>query len=133
MRLIENSYNQETGITTIVLADKFGKYTGTAKLHPQDVYSKFVGCNIAEARAEIKSLKNRKKYLKVKLKTLKELEKEYLNIGLELNKILINKINYYTKEILKINQTILLIESELYKYIKTREKIINRTKKTNDI
>ena len=49
MKFIKGEYSPETKISTVILQDKHGTYTGTAKLHPNDkkYASEFTGCSIA--------------------------------------------------------------------------------------
>ena len=55
MKFLYSHFNEETGKSIAVLSDKYGKYSGQAKLHPDDKdnASKFAGCRIAYKRALI--------------------------------------------------------------------------------
>lgn len=50
-------YNKDTGVSTVVLSNELGNFTGVARCHPDDRGSRFIGCEIAEHRATIKVLK----------------------------------------------------------------------------
>lgn len=69
-------YDKETGCSTCVIETKYGKFSGTACCHPDDMdmASEKVGCEIAYGRAAIDSLKyERDNVIKPSLKALKQL------------------------------------------------------------
>ena len=69
-------YDKETGCSTCVIETKYGKFSGTACCHPDDMdmASEKVGCEIAYSRAAIDSLKyERDSVIKPSLKALKQL------------------------------------------------------------
>ena len=69
-------YDKETGCSTCVIETKYGKFSGTAYCHPDDMdmASEKVGCEIAYSRAAIDSLKyERDNVIKPSLKALKQL------------------------------------------------------------
>lgn len=69
-------YDKETGCSTCVIETKYGKFSGTACCHPDDMdmSSEKVGCEIAYSRAAIDSLKyERDNVIKPSLKALKQL------------------------------------------------------------
>ena len=69
-------YDKETGCSTCVIETKYGKFSGTACCHPNDMdmASEKVGCEIAYSRAAIDSLKyERDNVIKPSLKALKQL------------------------------------------------------------
>jgi len=70
-KLIKAEFDRETGVSTVIIQNKYGRFTGQAKLHPDDFASKFKGCTYAEERAIIKSLKKQISLLEIKIKTLK--------------------------------------------------------------
>ena len=78
MKFLYGCFNQETGQSVVAIADKYGRYIGYAKLHPEDkkYASKYTGCAIAEGRAWIKALKNQKRYQKYQLKIIENLSKD---------------------------------------------------------
>lgn len=65
MKFISSDYDKETGISTVTIEYKKEKFTGTAKLHPEDKdsVSEVYGGTIAETRAIIKALKKERKVL----------------------------------------------------------------------
>ena len=69
-------YDKETGCSTCIIETKYGKFSGTACCHPDDMdmASEKVGCEIAYSRAAIDSLKyERDNVIKPRLKALKQL------------------------------------------------------------
>ena len=81
MKIIDINYDPNTNITKVSLADKYGQYTGIAKLHPEDKYNynHIVGGEIAEQRAFIKKLSEDIKRNRIMLKAIKNLLKDKLN------------------------------------------------------
>ena len=84
----DNSFNIETGISTITIATDLGFFQGTAKLHDEDrdIVSEFFGCRLAEARAAIKYIKQKNSILKYEINSLNR----YFNN--------IKKIKYYNEK-----------------------------------
>ena len=69
-------YDKETGCSTCIIGTKYGKFSGTACCHPDDMdmASEKVGCEIAYSHAAIDSLKyERDNIIKPSLKALKQL------------------------------------------------------------
>lgn len=69
-------YDKETGCSTCVIETKYGKFSGTACCHPDDMdmASEKVGCEIAYSRAAIDSLRyERDNIIKPSLRALKQL------------------------------------------------------------
>ena len=68
--LVSADFNKKTGISTVIIKNEYGVFTGTAKLNPDDIPSSFTGCRIAEIRAAIKMLKRKIAVLKDRNKIL---------------------------------------------------------------
>lgn len=69
-------YDKETSCSTCIIETEYGKFTGTAHCHPDDMdmASEKVGCEIAYGRAAIESLKfKRDNIIKPSLAALKQL------------------------------------------------------------
>lgn len=77
-KLIHSNYDKITGISTATIRTKYGEFTGTSKLHDEDipVESSFAGCRYAEAKAIMKSKRAEIKELSAQIKVLQDLEKE---------------------------------------------------------
>lgn len=60
-KLIHSEFNPETGVSTVVIQNKYGHFTGTAKLDAADATypSKFQGCEYAEMKAIMSYLDER--------------------------------------------------------------------------
>jgi hypothetical protein len=72
VHLINSDYNEETGVSKVLIDTDLGSFYGFAKLHPEDsdYASKFTGCRYAEIRATIKYLKMKQKIALYGLKLL---------------------------------------------------------------
>ena len=129
MKLIYNDFNKQTGQSIVILADKYGRYVGKAKCHPDDkqFISELMGCALAENRAKIKSLNNKLRITKIKLNTVKTILKTAQE-----SHLLLQHIKNYKNEISKIEQEIEEINFEIVKRIEIRDNIINKIKKPAD-
>lgn len=122
-------YDKETGCSTCVIETKYGKFSGTACCHPDDMdmASEKVGCEIAYSRAAIDSLKyERDNIIKPSLKALKQLyysmrhSKKFNPKSYE-NKMLKRQIENWEMDLNNIN---IMIKSEndwIRDYINTKE------------
>ena len=113
-----SSYDENTGISKVVLATDLGLITGYSSLHPDDkeIASNFAGCRYAEMRAGIKYMKEKIKIAKYQLKTLKKI---YDNLK--------NNKNYNMN-----NKGIKLLEKEIYILEDDIETYKNNIKTLND-
>lgn len=68
MKFISSSYDEETGVSSVTMQHLGKKFTGTAKIHPEEKekQSAYAGCNYAEIRATIQGLKYERKLAKAK-------------------------------------------------------------------
>lgn len=90
-KLKYSNFNKENGLSSIIISTNLGNFEGKCQLHEEDkdIQSEFFGCNIAEARAIIKYLKEKIKLLKSNIKTIKviisnlENSKEYNKNSIE--------------------------------------------------
>lgn len=57
MKFLTSETYPDKGLSIVSVEHKGNNYQGSAKLHPDDVWSEFTGCRFAEERAEIKALK----------------------------------------------------------------------------
>ena len=67
IRICHSEFNSTTGISTVTIKTKLGKFTGKTKLHldDKDYVSNYAGCQYAEMRAL-------EQYMKAKIKIIKE-------------------------------------------------------------
>ena len=123
------NYDKETGCSTCVIETKYGKFSGTACCHPDDMdmASEKVGCEIAYSRAAIDSLKyERDNIIKPSLKALKQLyysmrhSKKFNPKSYE-NKMLKRQIENWEMDLNNINTMIKSEKDWVRDYINTKE------------
>ena len=65
MKFISSNYDEETGISEVIMQHMGKKFKGIARCHPEEEYpSQYAGCALAERRAVIKALKYERNKLK---------------------------------------------------------------------
>lgn len=132
-RKIEGDYSPETKISTVVITDRYGRYIGKAKLHPDDTPNEIIGCTIAEIRAEKARLRKRKSNINIRIGTLEAAKNEFMStlpmFFKEAMRFLDIKIKCYKKQLVDINKEIEYLDEQENKYIKTREYIKTKYKK----
>lgn len=95
VHLIKADYNENTGVSNVMIDTDLGAFIGQAKLHDEDkdYASKYTGCRYAETRATIKYLKMKQKYILGQLKVLhmiketSEIDRLILKLDKELNDV----------------------------------------------
>ena len=77
-KIINSFIDEETGISRIVIKNKYGEFCGFAFCNEKDkpTFSKYVGARYAEIKANMEFYKFRIKQEKIKLKAIKDLEKD---------------------------------------------------------
>ena len=122
-------YDKETGCSTCIIETKYGKFSGTACCHPDDMdmASEKVGCEIAYSRAAIDSLKyERDNVIKPSLKALKQLYYS-MNRSKKFNpksyeyKMLKRQIECWEFDLAVINDMINTERTWMRDYINTKE------------
>lgn len=135
MKIIDINYDPNTNITKVSLADKYGKYTGIAKLHPEDKYNHIVGGSIAQQRAFIKKLSEDIKRNRIMLKAIKDLLKDIKNNNLDISPRIERRfkiaIRNYSQQILVLEKNIEELKEQLKADISLRERIIKNSKAKN--
>ena len=139
MKFLYGYFHPETGQSVVALSDKYGIYTGQAKVHPDDKQfaSQYAGCRLAEKRAWIQKLRTELRRKKIQLKTIQNLRDDIL-INCHLDKISNSseqilhriklKLRDYSNEIKELNENINLLSYEIKKDIEIRDNLIKRTK-----
>lgn len=139
-KIVNETFNADTGLTTVTLQNKYGHFTGTARCCLDDDYSMFQGERIAATRANIEFCKFRIKQEKAKIKALDEiiidynLETKYLDypsfvLGYKLRKqIFLNKRNY-EKNIENFKDSISILKNSIKLMDEERQKVLLRSKK----
>ena len=131
MKLVHSDFDKITGKTSVTVADRYGKYTGIAKLHPEDKNNYIVGGTIAETRAMIKACKSRLSREKIRLQTLISFKNEF-SLSPEDIILLNKKIKLYQKNIEGFKVSIEYRETFLKHYLKERTEISETIKKMMD-
>jgi septal ring factor EnvC (AmiA/AmiB activator) len=131
-KLLAAAYDTDTKISTAVISTRLGQFTGTAKIHPdepEENESKFFGCVLAEARANLKALKALLKEYKIKRTSLIEMK----NIFDSLKNIDQSSLEYrrlkrrlceYNVIINNLEKDIKIIERNIKKAPEQREKMM---------
>lgn len=120
--LIYSNYDNETGVSKVIIENKYGIFEDVALLHPDDkIYeSNFFGCQIAEARCMIQTRKAQIEEINFKIKTLQTFENVLKNS---------KHYNPQSFECRKLRKQIYLLNKEkqdlLHTIQKIKENIIN--------
>lgn len=66
--LIYSNYDAEIGVSTVTIGTKYGVFTSSVKIHPQDkdVASELLGCEFAEMKCQIKAAQKRAEIFEAK-------------------------------------------------------------------
>lgn len=140
MKFLYSYFQKATGKSIVALADKYQRYIGQAKLHPDDKEypSEYAGCRLAQKRAWVKYLRSECRRKKIMLQTIKNLNKDIQLNCQEINPKIQRRINLklrdYTEEITELKDSIIELENQIKKDISTRDNLIKRSnfnKKTN--
>ena len=134
-------YDKEPGCSTCIIETKYGKFSGTACCHPDDMdmASEKVGCEIAYSRAAIDSLKyERDNIIKPSLKALKQLYYS-MNRSKKFNpksyeyKMLKRQIECWEFDLAVVNDMIDTERTWIRDYINTKEALYQniRTNRNN--
>ena len=122
-KIVDEKFNENTGVTTVTIQNKYGHFTGSAYCHPDDSYSMFQGERIAVTRANIKYLKRRISLEKTKLKVLKEFDNSFL-FSYELNRL----GKKYKNNIQDFKDSISILNDSIKKMDEERQKVLLRSK-----
>lgn len=137
MKFLYGYFNEQTGESIVTLANKYGHYTGYAYLHPDDKNnaSQYAGCDLAEKRAWLDSLRKDHRRIKFQLKAIQNLAKD-ININCDYIDPKIKRrfniqLKLYQSALDEIEEEIKELNESIEKSIKIREEILNRTKQNN--
>lgn len=130
-KLLYSNFNKDTGISTVIIRNKYGTFKGKSKLHEsdKDYASNYAGCRFAEMKAEIKCLKKQKADKRLRLTELKyfkkmlEDTKGYNSESLEARKLR-KRIYILNKEIQQLDDTINKAAAALKQEIQERDKAL---------
>ena len=132
-KIVDETFDEISGITTVTIQNKYGHFTGMAQCHPDDEYSMFQGERIAATRANIEFCKHRIVQEKAKIKALKELG---LNTRIDVyagkikeDKKIFKLINRYEKNIENYKDSITILKNSIKIMDEERQKVLQRSKK----
>lgn len=134
MKFLYGYYNDQTGESTVTLANKYGQYTGYAYLHPDDKESasEYAGCNLAQKRAWLDSLRKDRRRISFQLKAIKNLYKDIKHNVQDpdpkITKRFQIQIKLYQTALTEINSDIQELQNLIKKTIETRASILKRSK-----
>ena len=115
-KLLSAEFDKKTGVSTVVIDTDYGKFVGTAKLHPDDkeFASNYTGCYLAELRANRKYIKAQKENIETQYKILTILYKDMLNH---------KDCNVKSMEMRNLRRFIYLLQKEIFLLKQTEERI----------
>ena len=106
MEFIKSCYDPDTGFSFVIMQHLGKKFTGTARLHPDDKEnaSEYAGCELAEIRATIYALKYERKIAKNKADQALDFYKScvgYANYDRESDtaKVILRQLNQRIKKV----------------------------------
>ena len=136
MKFLSSYFDSKTKKTIVTLVDKNGIYIGQAKVHPDDInnINELAGCRLAQKRAWLQKLKKELYNKKIMLKTIQNLKNDIENncsyyYNSKIQRRINLKLRDYSKQIIELEESIALLQTEIKKDIEIRDKLINRTKK----
>lgn len=134
MKFICGYYNDQTGESTVTLANKYGQYTGYAYLHPDDKESasEYAGCNLAQKRAWLDSMRKDRRRISFQLKAIQNLYKDIKQNVKDPDPKIIKRfqiqIKLYKSALAEINGDIQELQNLIQKTIEIRDSILKRSK-----
>ena len=138
-KIVDETFDEKSGLTTVTLQNKYGRFTGTARCHPDEIeiFSQFQGERIAATRANISFLKFRIQQEKAKLKAIQNLQNDF-NHEYDLNpngfygpvtKHIFKTIKRYKENIKNFKTSIEILEDSIKLMDEERQKVLLRSKK----
>lgn len=136
IRICHSEFNSATGISTVTIRTKLGKFTGKTKLHSddKDYVSNYAGCQYAEMRALEQYMKARIKIIKERLKGIEICEaamkstKGYNDKSIEVRAFRKQKYIMITEQ-KKWQDRIISLHNKMYHLMMNRPKTILDLKK----
>ena len=134
MKFINSITNKEDRTSVTWIKYKNMIYAGVAHCHPDDEWSEFTGCRIAEVRAEISALKDEYKEAKAKCEECRKFVRaveQYATFNPEdpTAKVMYRQLNRRIAAVNKIATKINAKELELKASIRLQTNIENKAKK----
>lgn len=140
IKIVESWFNEETGVSKVVINTDRGIFCGTAQLHEEDrdIASNFAGCEYAEMRAIVKYFKRRAKDIQIKITGLQNYEKrligrkDYQRHSVE-NRQLRKYMKQLEQEKIDWEDRASSLENKIQITMKNREKMVREmTKKSEE-
>ena len=135
VKILTTEYNPDTKISTVVINSDLGKFSGSSRLHEEDldIESSFAGFQYAEMRAIIKYMKKKAEIAKYKMQGLDNCIKSLIyKKGYEHNSLEARTLrkHYYIarKEKMDWDNRIISLHQKMYDMMKNRRKIIGEMK-----
>lgn len=137
MNFVDSFIDKEAGISRVAIEHKGWTYWGLARKHPDDEWSDFFGCRLADDRATIAALKKEYKEAKEKCEECRkfvEAVKQYKNFDPEspTAKAMFRQLNRRIKAVNDLATEIGALELNMLVYIKAQDKIKDREKSKTD-
>ena len=136
IKRIFSEYNEDTGVSLVVLATDCGTFTGKATLHEDDAKyaSNYAGCEYAEMRALQKYMKQKAAIARNQLEILYRMKKEienrkYHNENSVEYKILMKQIYLLEDDKFQCEKNIKTLGERIKLKIELREDVIKRIEK----
>ena len=138
-KIVDETFDEKLGTTTVTIQNKYGHFTGVAYCHPDDEYSMFQGERIAATKANIEFCKFRIKQIKAMAKSLNDyLSDFYCNSEIDVKlyigpmwKHALTKLETYEKEIENYKINIEILKNSIKLMDKERQEVLLRSKKNN--
>lgn len=133
MKFISSSYDNESGESVVIIQHLGKKFTGTAKIHPDeyDKRSEYAGCAYADMRATIEAIKYEKELVKTEIANIEKYLKAcecYKDFDKEspTAKVLYRQLNKKKKNFKYLKNWMVLIKKHLKETIIKREKFLEK-------
>jgi len=138
MKFISSSYDEVTGISTVIMQHLGERFIGAAKIHPEEKEkaSEFTGCRLAEIRAMIKGLKYEKNLIEEKIHIIQNFIKDcecYKNFekGSDTSKVMYRQLNRYFRKKEMLSDAIKNLNTICKNYSTIRDNLLKKIKEIN--
>ena len=124
---------EQDGLSEVVIEHRGENFYGYAKCHPDDEWSEFAGCRLAELRAQIKALKSDYQKARASYNECKKFVnsiKTYKNFNAEdpTAKAMFRQLNRRAREVNALNTRIAALELTLRASIRMQDQIRTKAK-----
>lgn len=137
IKFIDSMTDLEARESQVVVSMLGKDYIGSAKCHPEESWSEFVGCRYAETRAEIAALKDLYRQKKNECDSLKNFVKSlecYKNFDKEssMAKIIYRQLNIRVREVNRLAEEIGTREFNLLVSMRQQDRFNEKMKSKKD-